>query len=126
MDDPPSSQGYANSDKKTYLYHHSTHPYGIVEGKVLLPRFAFLVEGGKDPILVDTGMAGQSGPASIITRDRISPRDLRFMNALPLWELNAKTSGWSSSPTCTGITSFTWRNSSMPGSSPPASNTSLP
>lgn len=53
----PFNTGYTNSDKKTYIYHHSTHPYRNVEGKVLLPCFAFLVEGGKDPILVDTGMA---------------------------------------------------------------------
>ena len=53
----PLNTGYTSSDRKTYIYHHSTHPYRNVEGKMLLPCFAFLVEGGKAPILVDTGMA---------------------------------------------------------------------
>ena len=53
----PMVTGYANSDKKTYLYHHSTHSYFNVEGKILLPTLAFLVQGGKDLVLVDTGMA---------------------------------------------------------------------
>jgi N-acyl homoserine lactone hydrolase len=53
----PLNTGYTSSDKKTYIYHHSTHPYRNAEGKMLLPCFAFLVEGEKGPILVDTGMS---------------------------------------------------------------------
>ncbi len=52
----PLNTGYVSSDKATYIYHHSTHPYWNVEGKLSLPCFAFLIEGGKKPILVDTGM----------------------------------------------------------------------
>jgi len=53
----PISTGYANSDKKTYLYHHSTHGYFNVEGKTLLPTLAFMAQGEKGVVLVDTGMA---------------------------------------------------------------------
>jgi len=53
----PIVTGYANSDRKTYLYHHSTHSYYNVEGKVLLPTLAFLAESEKQLILVDTGMS---------------------------------------------------------------------
>jgi len=53
----PIVTGYANSDKKTYLYHHSTHAYFNVEGKVMLPTMAFLAQREKEFVLVDTGMA---------------------------------------------------------------------
>ncbi len=108
----PMVTGYANSDKKTYLYHHSTHSYFNVEGKILLPTMAFLAEGGKG-ILSSwiREWPGRKGPARITTPDPISPKALRFTNALPPWASNVRRLGWSSSPIFTGITSFTWKNS---------------
>ena len=55
----PINTGYVPTFPKQYHYHHSTHEYitDISDSKVALPVFTFLIEGGKELILVDTGMA---------------------------------------------------------------------
>lgn len=55
----PINTGYVPTYPKQYHYHHSTHEYipNIGDKKVALPVFTFLIEGGKELILVDTGMA---------------------------------------------------------------------
>jgi N-acyl homoserine lactone hydrolase len=55
----PINTGYVPTYPGQYHYHHSTHPYikNISKEKVPLPVFTFLVEGGKELLLVDTGMA---------------------------------------------------------------------
>ena len=54
----PIVTGYIPTFKKTYHYHHSTHAYrNVDDGTALLPCIVYLVEGGKDLVLVDTGMA---------------------------------------------------------------------
>jgi len=55
----PINTGYVPTFPKQYHYHHSTHEYitNISDSKVALPVFTFLIEGGKELILVDTGMA---------------------------------------------------------------------
>jgi N-acyl homoserine lactone hydrolase len=55
----PINTGYVPTYPKQYHYHHSTFKYrpNISEDKVPLPVFTFLIEGGKELILVDTGMA---------------------------------------------------------------------
>ena len=84
----PLNTGYTNIDKKTYLYHHSTHPYREVEGKVDVPCFAFLVEGGKELVLVDTGTAdteratkyhhpGSHQPPGFAIHERLAALDIK-------------------------------------------------
>ena len=54
----PINTGYAETYKKQYQYHHSTHKYhNVDDGKLLLPCMAFLIEGGDKLVLVDTGMS---------------------------------------------------------------------
>jgi len=55
----PINTGYIPTFPKQYHYHHSVHPYlkGIGDEKVTLPVFTFLISGGSELILVDTGMA---------------------------------------------------------------------
>ncbi|NLG83480.1 MAG: N-acyl homoserine lactonase family protein [Firmicutes bacterium] len=54
----PIVTGYVPTSKKNYHYHHSTHPDKQVDdGKLLLPCISYLIEGGKELVLVDTGMA---------------------------------------------------------------------
>jgi glyoxylase-like metal-dependent hydrolase (beta-lactamase superfamily II) len=55
----PINTGYVPTFPKQYHYHHSVHPYikNIKDEKVALPVFTYLIEGGKELILVDTGMA---------------------------------------------------------------------
>ncbi len=55
----PINTGYIPTFPKQYHYHHSTLEYieNISDQKVALPVFTFLIEGGKELILVDTGMA---------------------------------------------------------------------
>ncbi|TCL76742.1 glyoxylase-like metal-dependent hydrolase (beta-lactamase superfamily II) [Hydrogenispora ethanolica] len=55
----PINTGYVPTYPKQYHYHHSVFKYrpNISEEKVPLPVFTFLIEGGPELILVDTGMA---------------------------------------------------------------------
>jgi glyoxylase-like metal-dependent hydrolase (beta-lactamase superfamily II) len=54
----PLNTGFVTTVPRQYLYHHSVLPYRQVpEGRVDLPIFSFLIQGGGDLILVDTGMA---------------------------------------------------------------------
>jgi len=55
----PINTGYVPTFPKQYHYHHSTIEYieNVGDQKVALPVFTFLIEGGKELILVDTGMA---------------------------------------------------------------------
>jgi len=54
----PIVTGYIPTFRKTYHFHHSVHAVlGIEDGKVLLPCIVYLVEGGTDLVLIDTGMA---------------------------------------------------------------------
>lgn len=55
----PINTGFVTTIPKQYLYHHSTvsHLKGIPDERIEMPCFAFLIEGGEKPILVDTGMA---------------------------------------------------------------------
>ena len=55
----PINTGFVTTIPKQYLYHHSTlgalaH---VPDERIAMPCFAFLVEGGDTPLLVDTGMA---------------------------------------------------------------------
>lgn len=55
----PINTGYVPTYPLQYHYHHSCAPYlkNIPTEKVPLPVFTFLVEGGDQLLLVDTGMA---------------------------------------------------------------------
>jgi glyoxylase-like metal-dependent hydrolase (beta-lactamase superfamily II) len=55
----PINTGYVPTFPKQYHYHHSTLDYvkNVSDQKVALPVFTYLIEGGKELILVDTGMA---------------------------------------------------------------------
>lgn len=55
----PINTGYVTTIPKEYLYHHSVvkHVKGIPDGRIEMPVFTFLVEGGDQLLLVDTGMA---------------------------------------------------------------------
>lgn len=55
----PINTGFIPTYPKQYHYHHSTHEYikNISDQKVPLPVFTFLIDGGKELVLVDTGMA---------------------------------------------------------------------
>ena len=53
----PINTGLVNSNKATYLYHHSIHKFYDVQGEVKLPVIAFLVQGGGKKIMVDLGMS---------------------------------------------------------------------
>jgi len=55
----PINTGYVPTYPKQYHYHHTTCQYypDISDEKVQLPVFTFLIEGGEELILVDTGMA---------------------------------------------------------------------
>lgn len=53
----PIITGFTNTNKATYLYHHSVHKFYDVEGFTKLPVTIFLVEGNGKKILVDTGMS---------------------------------------------------------------------
>ena len=55
----PINTGFVTTFPKQYIYHHSTVPYlkGVPDERIEMPCFAFLVEGGETPLLVDTGMA---------------------------------------------------------------------
>lgn len=53
----PINTGLVNSNKATYLYHHSVHKFYDVEGNVQLPVAVFLAQGGGRNVLVDTGMS---------------------------------------------------------------------
>jgi hypothetical protein len=55
----PINTGFIPTFPKQYHYHHSTVEYvkNISDQKVALPVFTFLIEGGKELILVDTGMS---------------------------------------------------------------------
>ena len=71
-----------------YLYHHSVIPYrDVPEGRVEMPVFAFLIEGGGELILVDTGMAwteranahhhpGSRQPEGMAVYERLAALDL--------------------------------------------------
>ncbi len=55
----PIVTGYVPTYKKQYHYHHSVHAYrpNVDDAKLLLPTIVYLVEGGRDLVLVDTGQA---------------------------------------------------------------------
>ncbi len=53
----PIITGFTKTDKATYLYHHSTHKFYDVEGKMDLPVTVFLIQNGDKKVLVDTGMS---------------------------------------------------------------------
>jgi N-acyl homoserine lactone hydrolase len=54
----PINTGFVTTIPKEYLYHHSVVKYyDIPDGKIEMPVFTFLIEGGEKLILVDTGMA---------------------------------------------------------------------
>ncbi len=55
----PINTGYVPTYPLQYHYHHSCAPYlkNIPTEKVPLPVFTFLIEGGDQLLLVDTGMA---------------------------------------------------------------------
>lgn len=55
----PFNTGFVTTIPKQYLYHHSTvssRP-DIPDGRIEMPVFTYLVEGGERLLLVDTGMA---------------------------------------------------------------------
>ena len=55
----PLNTGYVPTNPFQYHYHHSAQPFlkNVPNEKVPLPVFTFLVEGGEQLLLVDTGMA---------------------------------------------------------------------
>lgn len=53
----PINTGLVNSNKATYLYHHSVHKFYDVEGNVQLPVTVFLAQGGGRKVMIDTGMS---------------------------------------------------------------------
>lgn len=55
----PLNTGFVTTIPKQYLYHHSTVPYltDVPDHRIEMPCFTFLVEGGDQLLLVDTGMA---------------------------------------------------------------------
>jgi len=55
----PINTGYVPTYPLQYHYHHSVAPYlkDVPKEKVPLPVFTFLVEGGDELLLVDTGMS---------------------------------------------------------------------
>lgn len=55
----PINTGYIPTYPKQYHFHHSVieHLKDVSDEKVPLPTFVFLIEGGKELVLVDTGMA---------------------------------------------------------------------
>ena len=85
----PIVTGYCSSDKKNYLYHHSVHAYRKVDDKKMsVPSLAFLVEGGKELVLVDTGMAdteragkyhhpGSYQPEGFAIHERLAALDIK-------------------------------------------------
>ncbi|NLI20930.1 MAG: N-acyl homoserine lactonase family protein [Clostridiales bacterium] len=55
----PINTGFVTTIPKQYLYHHTTVAAlrHIPDERIDMPCFAFLIEGGETPMLVDTGMA---------------------------------------------------------------------
>lgn len=55
----PLNTGFVTTIPKQYLYHHSTVNYrqDIPDERIAMPVFTYLVEGGEELLLVDTGMA---------------------------------------------------------------------
>ncbi|MFZ2526139.1 MAG: N-acyl homoserine lactonase family protein [Rhodococcus sp. (in: high G+C Gram-positive bacteria)] len=55
----PLNTGFVTTVPSQYLFHHSVHPYvpEATDERIEIPAFAFLVEGGETPLLVDTGMS---------------------------------------------------------------------
>ena len=55
----PINTGYVPTYPLQYHYHHSCAPFlkDVPAEKVPLPVFTFLIEGGDQLVLVDTGMA---------------------------------------------------------------------
>lgn len=55
----PLNTGFIPTVPLQYHFHFSAGPYldGVSSEKVPLPCYAFLIEGGEHPVLVDTGMA---------------------------------------------------------------------
>jgi len=55
----PLNTGYVTTVPKEYLYHHSVVKFydNIPDGRIEMPVFTFLIEGGEKLVLVDTGMA---------------------------------------------------------------------
>lgn len=54
----PINTGFVTTVPREYLYHHSiVKYYNVPEGRIEMPDFTFLIEGGEKTVLVDTGMA---------------------------------------------------------------------
>ncbi len=55
----PLNTGFVTTIPRQYLYHHSTvaHRPDIPDERIAMPVFTYLVEGGEELLLVDTGMA---------------------------------------------------------------------
>ena len=54
----PINTGFVTTVPKEYLYHHSVVPFfEIPDDRIEMPDFVFLVEGGNELLLVDTGMS---------------------------------------------------------------------
>lgn len=54
----PINTGFVTTIPKEYLYHHSVVKYyDLPDGRIEMPVFTFLIEGGDKLVLVDTGMA---------------------------------------------------------------------
>lgn len=55
----PLNTGFVTTVPNQYLFHHSVQRYveGATDERIEIPDFAFLVEGGDQLLLVDTGMS---------------------------------------------------------------------
>lgn len=55
----PINTGFVTTIPKQYLFHHSAVPYlkDVPDERIAMPCFAYLIEGGEELMLVDTGMA---------------------------------------------------------------------
>lgn len=54
----PLNTGFVTTVPSQYLFHHSVKPYvpEATDERIEMPAFSFLVEGGEELLLVDTGM----------------------------------------------------------------------
>ena len=83
----PLNSGYIPTKPLEYWYHFSCKKYvekmGITNESDQLPDMTFLIEGGDQLILVDTGSHGQSMQTNIITA--LLFRDQASMILNPVW-----------------------------------------
>lgn len=88
----PLNTGWIPVAPEQYFYHSPALPYKkIPQGRVELPAFAFLIEGGPFPLLVDTGMP------DTLRANRIHPKSHSGAHQDPGMELSAqlKKAGYS-------------------------------